>query len=83
MLNICSAKFDFISGCVSAFICSVYRVLNQLIQNIIVQDQDGQSNNVFWHPDGTGEFVTCPVLESGEDIQGSCPGIGNFFLSEN
>ena len=30
MLNICSAKFDFISGCVSAFICSVYRVLKDL-----------------------------------------------------
>ena len=24
------AKFDFISGCVSAFICSVYRVLKDL-----------------------------------------------------
>ena len=31
MLNVCSAKFDFISGCVSAFICSVYRVLKDLV----------------------------------------------------
>ena len=30
VLNICSAKFDFISGCVSAFICSVYCVLKDL-----------------------------------------------------
>jgi hypothetical protein len=30
VLNICSAKFDLISGCVSAFICSVYRVLKGL-----------------------------------------------------
>ena len=30
MLNICSAKFDFISGCVSFFIYSVYRVLKDL-----------------------------------------------------
>ena len=27
MLNICSAKFDFISGCVNTSICSVYHVL--------------------------------------------------------
>ena len=36
-------KFDLISGCVSAFICSVYRVLKDLpvkIIHIIVQDQD-------------------------------------------
>ena len=33
MLNICSAKFDFISGCVSVFICSVYRVLKDLPVN--------------------------------------------------
>ena len=30
VLNMCSAKFDFISGCVSAFICSVYCVLKDL-----------------------------------------------------
>ena len=35
MLNICSAKFDFISGCVSAFICSVYRVLKDLANVVI------------------------------------------------
>ena len=30
MLNICSANFDFISGYMSDFICSVYRVLKDI-----------------------------------------------------
>ena len=31
VLNMCSANFDVISGCVSAFICSVYRVFNKAV----------------------------------------------------
>ena len=36
MLNICSAKFDIMSGCVSAFVYSVYGVLEDRTLRIIM-----------------------------------------------